>query len=267
MTAMKSKRWASVVLSASVAACGPAMVNASDVSAVYSPTLTEPGQKFVAPEDSARPGETFYYRAAAAWEKSKYAFARDMYRTSASWAYKPAQYSLGVMYFNGDGVAANRALGMAWLALAAERGDPAYVSYKDNAYTQMTEAEFSRANVLWREMKRTYGDAVALKRARNRWLQVRRAATGSHLGEGMGPMKVGGLGRYGADHGAQIVNGWEATGPGSVDAAVAYSRLRSTANPYDDALRQTTGTTNVGELIPISDEVKARRNPASQRFN
>ena len=44
---------------------------------------------------------------------------------AAYWASKDAQFALGLMYFNGDmqGIPANRPLGLAWFALAAERND------------------------------------------------------------------------------------------------------------------------------------------------
>ncbi len=67
--------------------------------------------------------------------------------------------------------------------MAAERDDKAYAAARDTAYTKMSGEEFERANVLWRDLRETYGDDTALKRAKTRWLQMRRAATGSHLGE------------------------------------------------------------------------------------
>lgn len=230
---------------------------------VYSPTLDTPLQRFTAPEDSARPGESFFNKAVTALSKEDYGFAVNMYRVSASWAFKPAQYNLGVMYFNGEGVPADRALGMAWLALAAERDDKAYAAARDAAYAKMSGEEFERANVLWREMRGTYGDERALKRAKARWLQVRRAATGSHLGEGTGHLSVGGKSGYGRNYGLQgstladSRSAFGILGGGSVDGSEAYARLRKSDDPYDIKLKQPNATATVKDIIPIGDGVKS----------
>jgi hypothetical protein len=236
---------------------------AADSDTAYSPTLDTPLQRFTAPEDSARPGESFFNRAVTALSKEDYGFAVNMYRVSASWAYKPAQYNLGVMYFNGEGVPADRALGMAWLALAAERDDKAYAAARDTAYAKMSSEEFERANALWREMRGTYGDERALKRAKARWLQVRRAATGSHLGEGTGHLSVGGKSGVGRNYGLQgstladSRSAFGILGAGSVDGSEAYARLRQSDNPYDIKLKQQSGTATVKDIIPIGDGVKS----------
>ncbi|HEU4664084.1 MAG TPA: sel1 repeat family protein, partial [Dokdonella sp.] len=59
---------------------------------------------YATPEDDGRPGEKYYFNAVRAVTKKDYRFAIDMYEVSASWAYKPAQYNLGVMYLKGQGV-------------------------------------------------------------------------------------------------------------------------------------------------------------------
>ena len=83
---------------ASLVCCATAFVptaRAADSAMTYSPTLNSTNQRFVAPEDSARPGESFFYKAAVAASKEQYGLAAHLYQVSASWAYKPAQYNLG----------------------------------------------------------------------------------------------------------------------------------------------------------------------------
>jgi hypothetical protein len=225
----------------------------------------------VAPEDSARPGESFFYKAARAESKGDTRFATNMFRVSASWAYKPAQYNLGVMYFNGEGVAQDKALGMAWLALAAERSeDRDYARARDSAYAQMSDEEFARANVLWREMRGTYSDAIALKRARNRWIQVRNGRTGSHLGANTGPVLVGGRNKFGRNTalgGSALTEshyGFGVTGPGAIDASIAYRQLLESDDPYDVKFKQEKGTVTVEDVIPIGDGVQ--RPPQRKQF-
>ena len=101
---------------------------------------------FMSPEDHARPGEVFFLRAAAAVRHKDYKFAADMYKVAASWAFKPAQYNLAVMYFKGEGVAADKPLAMAWAALAAERGEQDYVDARELIYSKLNAAEFAKAN-------------------------------------------------------------------------------------------------------------------------
>ena len=213
------------------------------------------------PEDSARPGETFFYNGVEAESKGDPKLAAGMFRVSASWAYKPAQYNLGVMYFKGDGVAQDKALGMAWLALAAERSeDGAYAAARDAAYADMTTDEFARANVLWREMRKTYGDASALKRARNRWLQSRAAKTGSHVGGGTGPLAVGGRAGQPTRNTAQTAS-FSITGAGAVDASIAYRQLLESDDPYNVKFKERKGTVTVEDAIPIGDDAQ----PSSPR--
>jgi len=237
-------------------------------------TPTSPTQRGIGPADSARPGEMFFGKGVTAVNKKDYKFAVQMYQTSATWAYKPAQYNLGVIYFTGEGgIAADHALGMAWLALAAERGDKDYVAARDSAYTRMSDEEFERANVLWREMKKTYGDEVALKRAEKRWRQVRSEATGSHLGAGTGPVAVGGRDRTGMNvvndpnrpttsvSNTSTQSAFGVTGAGAVDGSIAYRQLRESDNPYDAKFTQPTGEVKVLDIIPIGESV--RRKPAT----
>lgn len=217
-----------------------------------------------APEDEARPGEKFFQRAAEAYRKDDYAFAVDMYRVSASWGFKPAQYNLGLMYSQGDGIKADRALGLAWLALAAERGDKDYSLARDLAYRDMSSEEFARANELWRDLSKDYGDRHALKRARNHWRQVRSAATGSHLGNGAGHGVVGGAG-FGQKSGRYYREAWEITAGRQVDNSIAYRQLLDSDNPYDTKFILNAPRVTVESIIPIGDGVE-RKNDTPRRF-
>jgi len=218
------------------------------------------------PEDSARPGETFFYRGVEAESKGDPRLAAGMFRVSASWAYKAAQYNLGVMYTKGEGVPQDKALGLAWLALAAERSeDAAYAAARDAAYADMTSDEFARANTLWRDLRKTYGDASALKRARNRWLQSRAAMTGSHVGGGTGPVAVGGRTGQATRNIAQT-NSFSITGAGAVDASIAYRQLIESDNPYDVRFKERKGTVTVEDVIPIGDGVDLPLQHTQYRF-
>jgi len=125
------------------------------------------------PEDDARPGEYFFLLGASAFEHKDYMHAVEMYKVAASWAYKPAEYNLGIMDALGQGVLADPPRAMAWMALAAERNDKRYIDARELVYAQLAKEQFDQANMIWRELKKTYGDEVALRRAKARWAEVR----------------------------------------------------------------------------------------------
>ena len=137
---------------------------------------------FNTPESDGRPGVRFFALGVQAFRKGDYRHAIDMYKVAASWAYKPAEYNLGVMYFKGQGVPVDRPLGAAWMVLAAERDDPQYVKARDVMITLLSVADFARTDELWGKLKQTYGDKVALRRAKAQWAWVKTHQTGTRGG-------------------------------------------------------------------------------------
>ena len=226
-------------------------------------TTERPAQwGFGTPEEDGRPGQYFYYRAVDAVKHKQYKFAIDMYETSASWAYKPAQYNLAVMYAKGEGVPIDKPRAMAWAALAAERGDQDYVDARELIYADLTKDEFAKANEIWRDLKKTYADDIALERAKTRWAQVKAGITGSRVG-GIGNLKVGaessgGKLTYIGPNGRSALDGNQFSGAsvltgGSIDGAVAYKQLRESTNPHDPKFKQPIGTATVEPIMSMPD--------------
>jgi len=222
----------------------------------------QPFEDFNTPEADARPGEYYFQLAVRAFEKKHYRHAIDMYKVAASWAYKPAEYNLGVMYFRGQGIPADRPRGTAWMVLAAERNDPHYAQARDLMVRALSNTEFARADTLFGQLEPTYGDKVALHRAKVRWAQVRAGMTGSHVGGTVGMLRVGGEGAprsNGAPAGttAAVLNhtdtsGFETTGGHDMDGTVAYRQFRRSDNPYDVKFENNpVGTTSIGPLTPV----------------
>jgi TPR repeat protein len=122
-------------------------------------------------EEIARylPGVSFFQKGLDAYKKGQTAAAIDAWQSSAGWAMKDAQYNLGLAYFKGSGVAADRPRGLAWLALAAERKNPAMQASLAAAWDSATDAEHQQANAIWRDLKKQYGDDVALQKAKKRF--------------------------------------------------------------------------------------------------
>jgi hypothetical protein len=242
--------------------------------------LTDSGDS--TPEADARPGEYYFRLGAHAFRTKNYTFAIQMYQVSASWAYKPAEYNIAVMYARGQGVPADLPRAMAWIALAAERNEKHYVDAREAVYAEMSKEQFEQANEIWRGLKTTYGDEVALRRAKARWAEVRASMTGSRVGSAAGNLIVsipqpnsgtGGsangkslpvvtpsgkppvnekyMGRVGAMSAAEIV------GSQTTDGATAYRQLRETDNPYDPKLDRTAfGTAMVGAPSPVKADDK-----------
>lgn len=215
-------------------------------------------------DDSARPGASYFNKGVKAVRSENYKFAVSMYQTSASWAFKPAQYNLGVMHFNGEGVPVDRPRGTAWLALAAERGDRNYVAARDGAAEQLSTEEIARANEILDELKKTYADAVALKRAMHRWRDVRNSATGSHLGAAIGPLRVSSRSPSAPQAKLNLPverpaltttqSAFGIIGANSTDGSIAYRQLRESDNPYDPKFKQATGVATVQPLIPVEEK-------------
>jgi hypothetical protein len=237
------------------------------------------------PESDARPGEYFFLLGANAFRKKDYRFAIQMYEAAASWAFKPAEYNLGVMYTHGQGVEVDLPRAMAWMALAAERNYPRYVDARETVYAALTPEQFEQANVIWRDLKKTYGDEIALHRAKVRWAQVRANMTGSHVGAsgnlqvgtsmsspgeaGDSPKLVAAMpkreqgGSRGFDKIVQNIKGaniagasgrgtTDLTGGENVDGSIAYRQFRESDNPYDPKFEAgALGKATVGPLKQV----------------
>lgn len=222
---------------------------------------------FNTPEADGRPGEYYFGLGVQAVKRKDYAHAIKMYQVAASWAYKPAEYNLGVMYLSGQGAPVDQPRALAWMALAAERNDPQYVKARNLINGHLTDAQFKQANVILSQLAPTYSDKVALVRAKARWSEVRASITGSRVGSAAGHVEVGGIGgatnhmqspNYDVHGGGHTsTNAAEVAGVYQTDGAIAYQQLRESNNPYDPKFEKhpdATGTVTVEPLIPVKKE-------------
>lgn len=244
---------------------------------------------FNTPESDGRPGVQDYQAGMHAYNHEDYRHAVYMLKVAASWGYKPAEYNLGVMYFQGDGVPADRPLGAAWLVLAAESGDPRYMAARDWAITALSSTEFARTDELWGQLKETYGDKVASRRAKAQWAFVKANQTGTRVGGTVGELRVGVAAQHGSFKTAMTTRSSSKLIPfgttswmnvltgGSTDGAIAYDQFTRSDNPYDPIfLKNRTGTATVEPLQvlrvkqihphsskPIKQADKPVQNPAN----
>lgn len=247
------------------ALCAAAVLPAHAQSGTVSQVVTGPsydsgtatGQlsdaNFNTPEADGRPGVKFFTYGVQAFKKGDVTHAIRMYKVAASWAYKPAEYNLGVLYFKGQGVPVNRPLGAAWMVLAAERGEPRYVEARNLMVTLLTNTQFDETNDLWNELKRTYGDKVALRRAKVQWAWVKSQQTGTRVGGGVGELRVGILD---ASHPlkpktAKVTNASTLLQDGSIDGSIAYRQFQESDDPYSPILQNREGAVSVGPLAPL----------------
>ncbi len=115
------------------------------------------------------PGEVNYCLARKMWGKGNHRQAEELLLLAAGWGSKPAQYALGIAYFNGEGVAKDRPLGLAWLALSTERDNPTYAGVLSGAYAAASVEERDRAEALYAKLREQYRDDVAAVRAKKRY--------------------------------------------------------------------------------------------------
>ena len=116
------------------------------------------------------PGEVDYCIGQRFWQKGHYDDAMDMFERAASWGSKPAQYSLGLIYFNGRHTEVNHPLGIAWLTLATERhNEDEMQRVAGSAIHAATPEERRVAGTLYHQMLGTYGDRHAANRAQRQY--------------------------------------------------------------------------------------------------
>lgn len=181
------------------------------------------------------------------WERGEPAAALKLLELAAGWGNKNAQYTLGLIYYNGHHVAANRALGLAWLELADERANDAQIGEVLRAASRSaTAAERQQAQQLFARMQGTYADKVAAARAWHR-LQHWRA---SHARNGNGCLLV-----QGAQAVAARKLGLVADAPESEGSGVASMPVRIPENSAAQPL--------MGE--PIYRRLHARATPQAMQ--
>lgn len=112
------------------------------------------------------PGDAFYKRARMFHRNGDFDGAAANYRHAARWGDKRAQFALGVMHVNGEGLPRNPLLGWAWIQLSAERGYRKYQAVADEILGYLTAEQQERARqILVDELEPRCGDAVAWQRA------------------------------------------------------------------------------------------------------
>jgi len=256
----------------------PGGENAPNYDSKYASGTRLSGAADNTPEADARPGERYFQEGVRAFQKKEFKFAIQMYQVAASWAYKPAEFNLGVIYARGQGVPVDLPRAMAWMMLAAERKEPRYVDAVEAIRAALKPAQVAQTNAILADLNRTYADEVALRRAKAQWAYVKTHMTGSRVGSA-GHLDVGVPGGSGGHGSAQVARsmgpqvrqganptattGGEVAGAAAIDGSIAYRQLLESDNPYDPKFdRGAIGTATVGE--PVDGGPVKQAPPANQ---
>ena len=104
---------------------------------------------------------------------------------------KYAQYTIGYMHLNGQGVPENKARALAWYRLAAERGAPALVEARDSLSAKLTAEEIVESSGIFAELWKKLGDNRILLDLILDDLNILKARTGTRIpGAASGPLTV-----------------------------------------------------------------------------
>lgn len=117
-----------------------------------------------------------------ALERGAFDLALRYFTRAAYFGDKAAQAMVAQMYRDGTGVVQDRSLAYAWMDLAAERGYPVFVAYRERFWGDLSAAERERAVEVGGTVYSEYGDKVAKPRMEHMLRKGRMDFTGSRVG-------------------------------------------------------------------------------------
>ena len=121
------------------------------------------------------------------WERAHFIFKNEL----APIGDKYAQYMVGYMYLNGQGVKRDPVMASAWYRVAAERGVPEFSAVRDQLLDSLDPDQLTQSDSRYVELRKEYGDLVVTLDVLRKERRLRRAeTTGSRLGGGASPVTV-----------------------------------------------------------------------------
>lgn len=138
---------------------------------------------------SAHPDIRWQREAMHAYEEGRYGRALDWFKRAARHGDKLSQAMIASMYWDGVGVARDRALGYAWMDVAAERRYPDLLEFREAYWAELDRREREDALERGQEILAEYGDEAAQPRMEQALARERRRMTGSRTGS-PGAMRV-----------------------------------------------------------------------------
>jgi len=132
--------------------------------------------------EDAHPDQRFRRLGYEAAQKGRTEDARRYYRKASRYGDKISQAALAELLWTGQGGDTDRALGYAWMDLAAERRTPYLLAKRERYWSELSEADRHRALDEGLAIYKEYGDAVAKPRLERIMRNERNQVTGSRLG-------------------------------------------------------------------------------------
>ena len=121
------------------------------------------------------------------WQRARFIFEHEL----APIGDKYAQYMVGYMYLNGQGVSRDPVMASAWYRVAAERGVREFAAVRDQLLDSLSPDELSQSDARYVELRKQYSDLVVTLDIVRKDRRLRRAeTTGSRLGGSASPMTV-----------------------------------------------------------------------------
>lgn len=131
---------------------------------------------------ASHPDMRFRYLGQEAVAEGRLEEARNFFEAGAGFADKLSQAALAEMWWNGRGGVRDRALGYAWMDLAAERGTSFLLVQREQYWAALDPAERARAVTEGQALYARFGDPVAQPRLERELRQGLRSVTGSRTG-------------------------------------------------------------------------------------
>ncbi|HEU4992363.1 MAG TPA: hypothetical protein VFT52_07735 [Luteimonas sp.] len=204
----------------------------------------------------ALPGDFDFCLASRQWSAGRHDKAVELLQLAASWGDKAAQTALGVAYFNGDGVPQDRALGLAWLGLAAERRGVTATGLFASARSKVDDAEFARADALYQQMRAKYADEVAAVRADNHYRRAMHALQGDPA-YGMGRC-VAGYGYVAFSNPSDLAQASGADKYLPCSMASEHTMLSAIEQHYEIYSEGWNGRVDVGAITPVKAKAQSK---------
>ncbi|MGH8213109.1 MAG: sel1 repeat family protein [Rhodanobacteraceae bacterium] len=189
------------------------------------------------------------------YSRQDYAGALKYFRYGARYADKLSQLGIGLMYENGEGVAKDPVTACAWLALAAERKYPGFITTRDRVCEALTPAQHDQAVAVLDKLMPEYGDPVAKPRMAKALRQAMTEGTGSRLGFDSGVSQTAARQSCG---GPTIYEGGVAVPKAGCGSTDFYDPSRWDPKKYFAARdAQWRGTVTVGNMQDVNKAAQA----------
>lgn len=94
---------------------------------------------------------------------------------------KYAQYMVGYMHLNGQGVAPDPVAALAWYRLAAERGEPLIEQTRDDLIATLSRDDIAASDAIFRDLWRSIGDRALVMELIQQDIRTLRAQTGTRI--------------------------------------------------------------------------------------